>query len=170
MARLTLDPAKIERCRKLAEKISEPVESMIRAHTTVAIERATLRLLGVDGAVKEGGQWYPEVNVIVEDLRKAGRLGGGVLRPFVSAMLTRKMPARELAAAAAARKIKLADAVPAPEAQLQARARELCEEGVRRLERARRARSQAERLERPVRPRGPQRPAALRDRGYRKYL
>jgi beta-lysine 5,6-aminomutase alpha subunit len=133
MAHLSLDRAKIDRCRKLAERIAEPVEAMIREHTTVAIERATLRLLGVDGAVKEAGQWYPHVNVIVEDLRKAGKLGDGVLRPFVSAMLKRKMPARELAEAAASRRIRLAEAAPAPDADLRAEAQVLCQEAVARL-------------------------------------
>ena len=37
----------------LRRRISKPVEKMIETHTTVAIERATLRLLGVEGAVQQ---------------------------------------------------------------------------------------------------------------------
>jgi len=56
MAHLSLDTKKIDYCRKMAERISKPIEEMIHSHTTVAIERATLRLLGVNGRVKKSGQ------------------------------------------------------------------------------------------------------------------
>src|SRR5262249_35428989 len=108
MAHLNLDTALIARCRTLAERISTPVEKMIHAHTTVAIERSVLRLFGAKGAVRErGGQFFPEANIMVEDLRKAGGLANGVLVPCVNGMLQKKMPAAELANAVASRKINL---------------------------------------------------------------
>jgi beta-lysine 5,6-aminomutase alpha subunit len=83
-----LDPRIISRCRELAGRISKPIEKMIHEHTTVAIERATLRLLGVEGAQGQAnGQWFPDVNTIVEDLRKEGVLGQGVLHWFVNGMV-----------------------------------------------------------------------------------
>lgn len=134
MARLSLDQAKIERCRGLAVEISRPVEEMIHAHTTVAIERTVLRLLGVDGAVKEaGGQWFPEVNVIVEDLRREGALDRGVLHWFVNGMIQNKMTARELAAGVAARKISLTKLSRASDAEVVEKSRALCQEARARI-------------------------------------
>lgn len=69
MAYLNLDLSKIEQCRQLANQIARPVEGLIETHTTVAIERASLRLLGVDGAVQQEKQVVPEVNLIVSELQ-----------------------------------------------------------------------------------------------------
>jgi beta-lysine 5,6-aminomutase alpha subunit len=134
MAHLRLDTNVVSRCRALAEEISRPVESMIRAHTTVGIERATLRLLGVNGAVQRGGQSFPEANVIVEDLLKEGALAQGVLHWFVNGMIQKRMPARELGAAVAARKVKLTQLPRAPEAEVRAKALEICRAARKQLE------------------------------------
>lgn len=128
MARLTLDEKKIKRCREIAERVSVPVEDMIRSHTTVAIERATLRLLGANGAIQQAGQLFPEVNLIIEDLRKANLLDRGALHWFVNGMIQKKMPAAELSRAVASRKVKLADLPRASEAEVRAKALELCRE------------------------------------------
>lgn len=126
MAHVELDVGKIERCRNLAKSIATPVEGMIAEHTTVSIERTALRLIGVNGALKQqGGQAFPHVNQIVEDLRKEGVLDRGVLYWFCNGMIQKKMPVTELAAAAAARKVKLHELPEAPNAQVVALAREL---------------------------------------------
>lgn len=82
MPHLRLDQALVDEARALARHIVAPVIDYISAHTTVAIERATLRLLGVDG-VDEGG--VPLPNSVVDSARSL--LPGGILRPFVAAML-----------------------------------------------------------------------------------
>ena len=128
MAHLTLDNRVVDRCRELAGKIAKPVEKLIDTHTTVAIERATLRLLGVEGAVEQAGQWFPEVNVIVEDLRQEKVLDKGILHWFVNGMIQKKMTARELAAAVASRKIKLTSLSRASEKEVRSKAKELCED------------------------------------------
>ncbi|MGK5089501.1 lysine 5,6-aminomutase subunit alpha [Bdellovibrionota bacterium FG-2] len=108
MAHLQLDNRIIDRCRELAERVAVPIAGMISKHTTVAIERAVLRLLGVEGAVREsGGQYFPKVNVIVEDLHKEKALGKGVLYWFVNGMIQKKMTAPELASVVANRKVNL---------------------------------------------------------------
>ncbi len=107
MAELHLDTTKILRCRDIAEKISKPIESLIETHTTVAIERATLRLLGVNGASVQNGQWFPDCNLIVDELAKTGRLGEGILPSFVAKMLETKMTAYELGQSIAKGKIQL---------------------------------------------------------------
>lgn len=94
MPHLKLDQALIDEARSLARHIVTPVIDYIAAHTTVAIERTTLRLLGVDG-VDEGG--VPLPNCVVDSARSL--LPGGILRPFVTAMLELGLDAQATAEA-----------------------------------------------------------------------
>jgi beta-lysine 5,6-aminomutase alpha subunit len=137
MARLGLDTSKINRCRELAKKIAVPVERLIGDHTTVAIERTVLRLLGVNGAIRQPSGMFPEANVIIEDLRKENALGEGILPLFVSGMIQRKMTAAELGAAVAARKVDLTKLPRSPDEQVKIKARELCKQAVEGLVSAR---------------------------------
>lgn len=125
MAHLDLDSTQIERCRKLAREISAPVEQMISGHTTVAIERAVLRLIGVDGAVEQNKQLFPEVNAIIDDLHREKVLGHGVLYWFVNGMIQKKMTVRELSKGVATRKINLIKLPRASDAEVAKKAREL---------------------------------------------
>ncbi len=136
MAHLKLDAHKIARCRELAEMVSRPVEEMIEKHTTVAIERTTLRLLGVNGAIKRGGQWYPEANAIIDALHtdlpaehKGKPLSRGVLFYFVNGMIQKNMPATELGRAVAEKKIDLLKLPVASDVKITALAKELCAKG-----------------------------------------
>lgn len=137
MAHLNLDFKKVERCRQLAREISAPVEEMISRHSTTAIERATLRLIGVEGAVQQARQVVPEVNIIVDDLLRAGKLSRGVLRLFVNGMLQTGMGVKELAHAAAQRKVRLTELSDAPVAQAEKKIAELCRAAVGGLDEAR---------------------------------
>ena len=71
---LPLDPEKVERCRALADQITGQVLELVRRHTTVAIERTVLRLLGLHEAGPGG---IPLVNVAVDALHGRGLLGRG---------------------------------------------------------------------------------------------
>src|SRR5256714_3221825 len=82
MPQLKLDQSLVNKARALAQYIVEPVLDYISKHTTVAIERTTLRLIGVDGVDEEG---VPLPNRVVESALPL--LPGGILRPFVAAML-----------------------------------------------------------------------------------
>jgi beta-lysine 5,6-aminomutase alpha subunit len=128
MAEIQLDARKIKRCREIAQQVAKPIEALIESHTTIAIERATLRLLGVNGAVKRGGQWYPEVNAIIDQLQEAGKLSEGVLRPFVNAMLSHKMTAPELGHVIAQGKMDWLGATLMSEKKVAEKARDLCSE------------------------------------------
>lgn len=86
MPHLKLDQALVNEARSLAQHIVEPIIAYIGAHTTVAIEHATLRLIGVDG-IDEEGVSLP--NRVVESALPL--LPGGILRPFVAAMLRSKL-------------------------------------------------------------------------------
>jgi len=47
--KLNLDPRVVAEARWLAALAAEPVIEMARSHTTVSVERATLRLAGLSG-------------------------------------------------------------------------------------------------------------------------
>jgi len=62
---LRIDRGCVERCRRLAAQIADPVERFIAAHSTVSVERAVLRLLGVDGVTP---QEVPLPNAVIDSL------------------------------------------------------------------------------------------------------
>ncbi|MFJ8547052.1 lysine 5,6-aminomutase subunit alpha [Streptomyces sp. NPDC093586] len=101
--KLGLDPAVVARARVLAERAGRPVVELARSHTTVAVERATLRLAGLDGADAEGIPW---VNRLVDTVRDAVGLEHGVCLPVWDALGTgRYRDLTDLAAHAAARSV-----------------------------------------------------------------
>jgi beta-lysine 5,6-aminomutase alpha subunit len=94
MPHLKLEQSLVTEARILAQRIVQPVIEYISQHTTVAIERTTLRLIGVDGIDTED---VPLPNRIVE--RALPLLSGGILRPFVAAMLQNNLDVQATAAA-----------------------------------------------------------------------
>src|SRR5579859_4952962 len=94
MPHLKLDQSLVKEARSLAHAIVAPVIDYIGAHTTVAIERATLRLLGIDG-VDEAD--VPLPNRVMDSAKPL--LCGGILRPFVAAMMRHQLDAQALAEA-----------------------------------------------------------------------
>ncbi|MDQ4057886.1 MAG: lysine 5,6-aminomutase subunit alpha [Actinomycetota bacterium] len=84
--RLRIDKASVAECRSLAAEISKPIEELARTHTTVSIERACLRFVGVDGVEGTGAEAIPLPNRVVEVTRKAIGLERGVLIPFFHAV------------------------------------------------------------------------------------
>ena len=82
--RLDLDPALVRRARQLARTAAEPVVKMARTHTTVSVERAVLRLGGLDGADEGGMPW---VNHLVDGVRSGVGLEHGVALPAWDAMI-----------------------------------------------------------------------------------
>ncbi|HVF03420.1 MAG TPA: lysine 5,6-aminomutase subunit alpha [Frankiaceae bacterium] len=81
--KLNLDAAVVKKARRLAAKAAAPVEKMARTHTTVSVERAVLRLAGVQGADAEGIPW---VNRLVDAVRDSVGLDGGVALPVWDAL------------------------------------------------------------------------------------
>ena len=86
LGRLHIDKDAVAECRELALEISEPMEELARTHTTVSIERAVLRLVGVDGVEGEGAEAVPIPNRVVDAVRDAIGLERGVLIPFLHAV------------------------------------------------------------------------------------
>ena len=65
---LQLDGAAVARCRALAQRITGPVATFIASHSTLAVERAVVRLLGSSGALPDG---KPQANAFVDALTPA---------------------------------------------------------------------------------------------------
>src|SRR4051794_10115225 len=80
---LDLDRAVVERARRLAGRAAEPVVTLARTHTTVSVERATLRLAGLGGADAERIPW---VNHLVDAVRAQVGLEHGVCLPVWDAL------------------------------------------------------------------------------------
>lgn len=87
--KLGLPDSQIARARDLAVQITKPVMDFIAGHTTVAVERASLRLVGADGADSNG---VPVPNIIVDQLK--GQLGNGALLWYINALLRTGQPPR----------------------------------------------------------------------------
>ena len=81
-SKLGLSKPKIDQARKLAAGITAPVQAFIAAHTTVTIERATLRLLGADGANADG---VPVPNLIAAQCGE--KLAGGAASFYLNALV-----------------------------------------------------------------------------------
>ncbi|MEW5905288.1 MAG: lysine 5,6-aminomutase subunit alpha [Elusimicrobiota bacterium] len=120
-SKLGLSKPKIAGARALAAKIAAPVQKYIERHTTVTVERATLRLLGADGADKDG---VPVPNIVVS--RCGAAAAGGAARAYINALVKRSSTVEqlneEIAAGLDITKIPAAD-----ERQVKARAADLVE-------------------------------------------
>jgi beta-lysine 5,6-aminomutase alpha subunit len=87
---LALDPAVIREARALAAGAGQPIVDMARSHSTVSVERAVLRLGGLDGGGGEPGM--PWVNHIVDAVADSCGLDHGVALPVWDALLTNGYP------------------------------------------------------------------------------
>jgi beta-lysine 5,6-aminomutase alpha subunit len=105
MSKLGIPSVKIAKARSAAEKIAGDIQMHIDRRTTASVERAVLRLYGVDGATDEGA---PLVNVVVDQVLQSGRLGLGISYWFANAISCHRLSPQELAENIAAGKIDLA--------------------------------------------------------------
>ena len=99
-SKLNLDQGAVLLARELARRAGEPVTQLALTHTTVSIERAVLRLGGLDGADSDG---MPSVNRLTDAVRASVGLEHGVALPVWDALRAGGYPGlRTLAEAAAA--------------------------------------------------------------------
>ncbi len=87
--KLRLDARTVAKARRLAARAAEPVVAIARSHTTVSVERATLRLAGLTGTdpAFAGGD-TPWVNRVVDTVRDQVGLERGVALPVWHELLT----------------------------------------------------------------------------------
>ena len=82
--KLGLDTAQIREARTLARRVGKPIVRTAQRHTTVSVERATLRLAGLAGADAEGTPW---VNRLADVVRADVGLEHGLALPVWDALL-----------------------------------------------------------------------------------
>ncbi|MDQ4085391.1 MAG: lysine 2,3-aminomutase, partial [Actinomycetota bacterium] len=82
--KLDLDPATVRRARSLARRAGRPIVRLARQHTTVSVERATLRLAGLEGADVDGIPW---ANRLLDAVRGDVGLEHGVALPVWHALV-----------------------------------------------------------------------------------
>lgn len=98
MSHLNLDQSQIDRARASAKRIGRQVFDEMNRHTTTTVERATLRLLGIDGVDEN---WVPLPNRVVEHLQAQGLLQHGAADAVAAAMLEQGWTAQQVAEAVA---------------------------------------------------------------------
>ena len=85
MTKLVLDRTAVRRARSLARKVGRPIVKLAQDHSTVSVERATLRLAGLSGADAEGIPW---VNRLVDAVQADVGLETGVALPVWHAIVS----------------------------------------------------------------------------------
>ncbi|MEI2811456.1 MAG: lysine 5,6-aminomutase subunit alpha [Nocardioides sp.] len=83
VGKLELDHAEVKKARRLARTVGKPIVRLAKQHTTVSVERATLRLAGLSGADAEGTPW---VNRLVDAVRADVGLEHGIALPVWHAL------------------------------------------------------------------------------------
>lgn len=101
-SKLDLDPGRIACCRESADAVARAVLAFASERTTVSIERATLRLIGVEGGDDAGVPW---VNRVVDGARSL--LPGGIALPFARAMRVGGLDPTQTARAVAEGRLEL---------------------------------------------------------------
>ena len=99
MTRLNLDPTQIDRARESARRIAHRVFDDMSQYTTTTVERATLRLMGVDGVDENQ---IPLPNRLVGHLQERGLLPHGAAATVAAAMQAHGLSAQQLAEQVAA--------------------------------------------------------------------
>lgn len=139
MANIPIDEGLVRRARDAAAGIVSGTLEEIRGKTTTAIERAVLRLLGVDGVDEAGVPW---VNLIVDRLLDKGLLDRGAAYWLVKAHVSTGMPLERAAAAAAGGGLDLGAGSGSDEGRVVERMEALARQGLAGVDQAGRARDE----------------------------
>jgi beta-lysine 5,6-aminomutase alpha subunit len=84
--KLHLPKDRVDYARQLARRITQPVADFIEGHSSVTVERASLRLAGADGANADG---VPVPNLVLDQIRTAdpALLEEGATLRYVNALI-----------------------------------------------------------------------------------
>ena len=104
MSQLNLDQGQIDRARDSARRIAHRVFDDMSQYTTTTVERATLRLMGVDGV---DDNQIPLPNRLVSHLQEQKLLPHGAASVVAGAMAEHGLSAQQIAEAVAAGKLVL---------------------------------------------------------------
>ncbi|MEW6279908.1 MAG: lysine 5,6-aminomutase subunit alpha [Candidatus Eremiobacterota bacterium] len=134
MAKLKIPEKLLKEARELAADIVRPVQEFILEHTTVSLERAVLRLFGVDGVDAAG---VPFPNVLVDNLQRDGVLGDGAATHFANALLVTELSINELCRKVAAGSLRLGKLPRCPAGALEKKLDELAGNALKAIRRGR---------------------------------
>jgi beta-lysine 5,6-aminomutase alpha subunit len=136
-SKLQLDPAVVRVARRLSEQAGEPIVTMAKEHTTVSVERATLRLAGLSGADADGTPW---ANRLLDAVRGDVGLEQGVTLPVWDALVSGEGDLHTLAERAAAGDVRFRMPEGRAAARSRSAARTAVRRGIRRIDTRRRER------------------------------
>lgn len=136
---LDLDPQVISRARQAASAIAEEMDTFIRRRSTVAMERATLRLLGVDGADEEE---VPLANIFVDEAERQGLLSDGIMRVAARAVIHTGRDAQTIAEGLSQGELSFGELPLFEEAKIQEVGQELTKKALAKIEANRRTRDE----------------------------
>jgi beta-lysine 5,6-aminomutase alpha subunit len=135
---LNVDTLLIGDCEHLASDIASKMHSFISPRSTIAVERAVLRLAGISGAREQ----YPLVNIVADSIGKE-IFRHGVAFSLVNAIAATGKNAQTLAEQVADERLDLDSFPIAPEEKRRVIADELRKAGLERIERQRQRRQNA---------------------------
>lgn len=108
-SKLHLNHELVDKARASAARVAEDTQAFIDLHTTVTVERAVLRLLGVDGVDKDG---VPLPNAVVDHMVSRGLLENGAAYAIGNALFELGVTPQQAAEAVSGGSLDLA-ALPA---------------------------------------------------------
>ena len=139
MAEIEFNPGQIARVKETAKKIANQIQDFVDKHSSVSVERAVLRLYGVDGV---GKRKVPLVNTIVDLLKNAEKLSDGISRHFAAAMVETKRDAQTTAELLADGKINFNKLPPITSDEVMRKEAELCTQAIAHLDNTRQRKAQ----------------------------
>ena len=109
MIKLSIGEKKIEKARDTAKKIALDMKWLLEGYSSVTIERAILRLLGIDGATNDG---TPYPNVIIDYLKENKLIDKGAAYHICNAMACKNLTAQEIAEMIVSGELNLKEIIP----------------------------------------------------------
>lgn len=110
-SKLNLDFSVVEQARNSAKNIALDIQQFIDKHTTVAVERTVVRLLGIDGV---DDIERPLPNVVLEHIKEIGGLAQGASFWIGNAMIQTGKSPQEIAEGISTGEIDLSKLAQAP--------------------------------------------------------
>lgn len=136
---LNLNEDLLLRARKAAQAISNDVFAMIEPRTTVTVERAVGRLMGIDGTDSDG---VPLVNVLVDNILEKGGLGLGLTYWVVNACEQLNLTPQEVAEKVSSGEIEIMSLKTEPLANLKEKMDQVANKSLEKVREAVKARSE----------------------------
>jgi len=109
LLKLHLNPDTIQKARQSAQKITSDIRWLLEGYSSKSIERAVLRLFGIDGATVDK---VPYPNVFVDILAENKMLDRGAAYHLCNAMVAEKQTAQQVVLRAAEGSLNLVEIPP----------------------------------------------------------